>query len=159
MSSPDGAYVVLKPRWKSLLLVNVATLETTILAKAHPYLETPVAWSLDSRFVAFAPPDTDCLQVFSVDRRVVVSTITGTGSWVHSLSWSPDTKHIASVEWRNRRMNKTPFGLIGAFAGHPEFRNDAILSVYQTSSSQHISYVLERGISEMSSSNIVMQWK
>lgn len=157
--SPDGAYAVLSPLYgPHLLLVEVSTLETTILAKAYPE-NPPVAWSPDSRFIAFAPRESDTLQIFSVAKLAVVSTFSDTGPWVVALSWSPDSQLIAAFELRHRRMSIGPFALISAISGHPEFRNDGVLGLYKPVSSQHSSLLLMHGINEMHLLNATIQWK
>lgn len=158
-ASPDNSYALYTGPGKPLLLIDVATLSTRVLAKADPYLRTPAAWSADSRFVAFAPPGTDQLQIYGTEEHAVVSTKSGAGQWVEALSWSPDMQHIAAFSFQNRRMNKTPLGLLGAAAGHPEFRNDGVLDVYSVSDEKRVSLVLKRGVSEMSSPNIEFEWK
>lgn len=161
VASPDGAYAVFSAHGKPLLLIDVATLGTRVLAKVDPYLNlaTPVAWTPDSRHVAFAPQGTDKVHIYSIEHQAVVSTKTGAGPWVETLSWSPDMQRIAAFGFVNRRMNKTPLGLLWAAAGHPEFRNDGVLSVYRIGDDRRFSVVLKRGISEMGSANIEIEWK
>ena len=68
-------------------------------------------------------------------------------------------QRIAAFGFVNRRMNKTPLGLLWAAAGHPEFRNDGVLNVYRIGDDRRFSVVLKRGISEMGSANIEIEWK
>lgn len=88
-----------------------------------------------------------------------MSTKTGPGSRVEALSWSPDMQRIAAFGLHNRRMNKTPLGLLGAVAGHPEFRSDGVLTVYRFGDDASFSVVLRREISEWSTPNIEVEWK
>jgi dipeptidyl aminopeptidase/acylaminoacyl peptidase len=159
VASPDGAYAVFVARDKPLLLIDIATLSTRVLAQPHADLTTPAAWSPDSRLLAFAPPDTDKIQIYSVKELRIISTKTGAGPWAGALSWSPDMERIAVFGFHNRRMNKTPLGLLGAVAGHPEFRNDGILTVYRLGDEAGLSLVLKRGISEWGSPNVEIEWK
>lgn len=159
VASPDGAYAVFAARDKPLLLIDIATLGTRVLAQPHAYRTTPAAWSPDSRLLAFAPPDTDKIQIYSVKELALVSTKTGAGPWVEALSWSPDMQRIAAFGLHDRRMNKTPLGLLAALAGHPEFRNDGILTVYRLRDEARLSLVLKRGMSEWGSPNIEIEWK
>lgn len=161
VASPDGAYAVFTAHNEPLLLIDIATLATRVLAAAAvgSNLPTPVAWSPDSRHLAFAPPKTDQVQIYNIAQQAVVSSKAGVGPWVLALSWSPQGRRLAAFGFVNRRMNKTPLGLLGAAAGHPEYRNDGVLSVYRIGDERHFSVVLKRGISEMSSPNIEIEWK
>ena len=161
VASPDGAYVVFTAHNQPLLLVEIATLATRVLAAAAvgTNLPTPVAWAPDSRQFAYAPPNTDQVHIYSIAQQAVASSKTGTGPWVLALAWSPDGRRLAAFGLINRRLNKTPLGLLGAAAGHPEFRNDGVLNVYGIPNERDFSVILKRGISEMSSPNIAFEWK
>jgi len=160
--SPDGLYAIIVADDNPILLVEIKTLNTFIIGKVnkeHSYLKTPAAWSPDSRLVAFAPPDSDTLYIYSIDKHAIVCTESGIGTWVRALSWSPDTKQLAAFTYQNRRLSKTPMGLLGNMLGHPDYRNDGVLSVYRISNEQKFSIVLKRGMSEMVSSEIEFEWK
>jgi len=161
VASPDGAYAVYTIHGEPLLLIDVDALATRVLAAATvgSNLATPVAWSADSRELAYAPPHTDQVQIYSVAQQAVTASKTGAGPWVLALAWSPDGRQLATFGFVNRRMNKSPLGLLGAAAGHPEFRNDGQLSVYTMGQEEHLAVVLKRGISEMGSPNIELEWK
>ena len=158
ITSPDGAYAVFAAHDEPFLLIDIATLGTRVLAQPARRA-TPVAWSPDSRLVAFAPPDTDKIEIYSVKELVTVSTKAGAGPWVVALSWSPDMQRVAAFGLHNRRMNKTPLGLLAAGAGHPEFRNDGIVTVYGLSDETRLSLVLKRDISEWGSPAVEIEWK
>src|SRR6266851_966254 len=147
LASPDGAYALIAIRERPLLLINVATLDTRRLADNTGSLGTPAAWSPDSRLIAFAPPETEKLYVYDMERQAVTSTTTGMGPWIQALFWSPDAQRIAAFGLHNRRMNKTPVGLLAALAGHPEFRNDVVLHVHRIVGDEGFSLELKRGVS------------
>jgi hypothetical protein len=68
-------------------------------------------------------------------------------------------QRIAAFGFQNRRMNMSPLGLLFAAAGHPEFRNDGVLELYALYDDKRWSLLLTRGISEMSSPNVEIEWK
>ena len=161
VASPDGAYAVHARHDEPLLLIDVSTLETRRLAdpSGEPGLSTPVAWAPGSRSFAFATPRTGKLHVYDVERQAVTSTKSGDWQWLEAISWSPDGQQIAAFGTHNRRMNKTPLGLLAAMAGHPEFRNDGVLHVYAMASDRHFSVELKRAMSEWGSAQIRIEWK
>jgi hypothetical protein len=159
-ASPDGRYTVFATDWnKPLLLIDVATLTTLRLADEVGDLVTPVAWSPDSRYVAFAPPKNGKMYVYDVAGTAVASTKAGAALWVEAIAWSPDGQRLALIGWRNRRMDKNPFALLAAAAGHPIFRNDAVLSVYTMHGGELFSILLQRGISEQVGRRVRVEWK
>jgi hypothetical protein len=160
VASPDGAYLVFSAHNEPLLLIEIETLATRLLAAAPvgSNLPTPVAWAPDSRQLAYAPPNTDQVHIYSTAQHAVVASKTGAGPWVLALSWSPQGQRLAAFGLVNRRMNKSPLGLLGAAAGHPEFRNDGALNVYTLGDQKHFSVLLKRGISEWGSPNIELEW-
>lgn len=160
--SPDGLCAIIVADDNPILLVEIKTLNTFIIGKVneeYSTLKTPAVWSPDSRLVAFAPPYSDTLYIYSVDKHAIVCTKSGIGTWVQALSWSPDTKQLAAFTYQNRRLSKTPMGLLGNMLGHPDYRNDGVLSVYRIVNEQNFSIVLKRGMSEMVSSEIEFEWK
>ena len=158
-ASPDGRYAVFSTRSRPVVLINVETLSARTLAQGHWYVDPPVAWSPDSRLVALAVPDTDAITIYSVDNAAFVSMKKTYGSRIGALSWSPDMRRIAAFGFENRRMNISPLGLLFAAAGHPEFRNDGVLELYALTDENRWSLTLNRGISEMSSPNVEIEWK
>lgn len=157
-ASPDGRHAVFSTRSRPLLLINVEALSTHVLAKGHSYLETPVAWAPDSRLVAVAAPDTGEIRLHGLD-GVVAARKKTYGARIAALSWSADMQQIAAFAFQNRRMNVSPLGLLFAAAGHPEFRNDGAIELYTVNDEKRWSIPLTRGISEMSSPRIEIEWK
>lgn len=158
-ASPDGRYAVFSTRSRPVVLINIETLSTRTLAQGHSYLDTPVAWARDSRLVALAVPDTDAITIYKIGDAALSSTKKSYGSRIGALSWSPDMQRIAAFGYQNRRMNMSPLGLLFAAAGHPEFRNDGVLEVYALNDENRWSLLLSRGISEISSANVDIEWK
>jgi len=156
-TNPAGTHTIIAVRGMPILVVEIATLDTHILARGHL---TPVAWSPDSRFIAFAPLLMDKLYIYDAGKHGIVSTKTIAGRSVQALSWSPDMQHIAAFEFHNSRLSKTPLSLFGAMVGHPNYLNDGVLSVYRVSDEQNFSVILKKGISEMNDSpDIELEWK
>jgi hypothetical protein len=160
VASPDGAYAIFTTSDKPVLLIDVATLATRRLVdNGGRYRGTPAAWSADSRFVAFTPPESKKLYVYEVERQAIVSTRTGVASSVETLAWSPDGRYIAVLGMENRWMDINPFALLAAVAGHPIFRNDAVLSAFGAVGEGPFSVTLRRGISETDSPSFRIEWK
>ncbi len=160
--SPNGLYAIIIADDIPILLVEIDTLRTFLIGKGrkeHSYLKTPVAWSHDSRLVVFSPHDSDSLYFYDINKKAIVLTKSGVGRWIQELSWSPDKKQVAAFTYQNRRLSKTPFGLLGSMLGHPDYRNDGVISVYRVEKEQNFSIVLKRGMSEMDSSEIEFEWK
>ncbi len=160
--SPDGLYAIIVADDNPILLVEIKTLNTFIIGevnKEYSTLETPAAWSPDSRLVAFAPLYSDTLYIYSIDKHAIVSTKSGIGRWVRALSFSPGMTQLAAFAFQNRRLSKTPLGLLGYLEGHPDYRNDGVFTVYRIANEQKFSLVLKSGMSEMKSSEIEIEWK
>ena len=75
------------------------------------------------------------------------------------MTWSRDGRYIALLGMVNRRMDINPFALLGAIAGHPSFRNDAVLIAFATEAEGAITLTVERGVSEMESAPFRIEWK
>ena len=160
--SSNGLFAIIVADDNPILLVEIETLNTFIIGKVnkeHSYLKTPIAWSPDSRLIAFAPPDSDTFYIYSIDKHAIVSAKSGIGRWVRALSFSPDMTQLAAFTFQNRRLSKAPMGLLGYLLGHPDYRNDGVFTVYHIASEQKFSLVLKSGMSEMKSSKIEIEWK
>lgn len=158
-ASPDGRYAVLAHWGHPLLLVDVATLTTRRLTdKEDLFVTTASAWSPNSKHLAFTPFKKGQLCLYDVDSMRVTTTKDRIAPWVAAIAWSADGLQIAMVEWRNRRMDKNPFALLAASAGHPIFRNDAVLSIHSLNGNDHFSVKLKRGISEQSTLKVRVEW-
>lgn len=159
VASPDGAYAVIKSHWhKSLLLVEVATLSTRRLLDDGGDQAPPVAWSGDSRHIAFAPPKPGELHVYDVEHKVASVVTREAPTTITALSWSPDGQQIAVFGLKNRRLGKNPLSLVAAGAGHPIFKGDGVLFVYRFGGGG-FSVMLKRGISEQSTPRARIEWK
>jgi Tol biopolymer transport system component len=162
IASPDGKHAVIKGRYRPLLLIDIGTLNThRLLDKGD---ETPpIAWTADSRYLAFAPsllPGE--LHVYDLEQKTASVVTRDAPSWITALSWSPDGQRIAAFGLRNRRMVKNPLALVAATAGHPIFKNDGVLFVYRLGggdSGAGFSVPLKRGISEQSGPEVRIEWK
>jgi len=159
LSSPDGRYAVLSPRFSHPVVVNVNTLETyRLLDKSDP-LEIPMAWSTDSKRVAFAPSEASGnSSVFDVESHARKPAISSEKRWVVALAWSADGKQLASLELANRRLHKSPIGLLAASSGHPDFRNDLVLNVYRLEGGVTAPLKLERNLTEQSNYDYWIEW-
>ncbi len=163
VASPDGRYAATSIGHKPVLLINVASLAVRRLA-AHGdgigfnYDPPAVAWSRDSKYLAFSPPLTDKLFVFDIERMTVVSTKTDVAPCVKTIKWSPDGRQIAAFEWRNRRLTRNPLLMPTVLVGHPVYVNDAFLSVYQAHEDAHFSIKLKRRIDDITCPRALIYW-
>jgi hypothetical protein len=158
-ASPDGRYAVYSSRSRPILLVDIEALSTRVLARGHSHLDTPIAWASDSRRFALAAPETDEINIYRAEDAAVILRKKTYGSRIATVSWSPDMQRIAAFGFRNRRMNRSPLGLLFGAAGHPEYRNDGVFELYVTNAEERWSLPLARGISEMSSPSVEIEWK
>lgn len=159
VASPDGTHVVHTANGEPLLLIDVKSLRTQRLIDNSGTPRTPVAWSPDSRFVAYAPPRTGKVYVYDLMEHKIVSEKSGEWQWAEALSWSPDGQQIAAFGTQNRSINKSILGRLAASVGHPEYRNDWVLHVYRIADDQNFSVVLKHQISEWGSPDPLINWK
>lgn len=160
VASPDGKQAVIRSFGnRPLLVVDVAT------SKVHRLLDDagdqtpPVAWSPDSRSLAFAAALSGPFYVYDAQRQASAVVTHGAPAWIKELSWSPDGTRIVAFGLTNRRMDKDPPALLAAGAGHPVFRNDAVLFVCGPDGGDAFSVSLKNGISEPSSPRVRIEWK
>lgn len=159
IASPNGEYAVLRVSYMPLFLINTSTLSFRKMSIDHSEYKTAIAWSPDSKLFAYAPPDTNQLRIYDVLKDKVITTKRLNGYEVKELAWSPDHRQIASFELKNRKMSKNPLGLLMATAGHPDFSNDALLSVYEVDSDKSYSVMLKKKMREFSTPDIDLNWK
>jgi hypothetical protein len=158
--SPNGAYAVLAPVFSRPLLVNLQTLETQRLLEKSDPNHIPMAWSPDSRLLAFALSEANGqIVVYDVERHLVRSTIRANGAEVSALLWSSDLQQLVALELVNRRLHKTPLGLLIAFSGHPDYRNDLVLRLYGIAGHEQGSVALKSNLTEQSSYDYWIEWK
>jgi WD40 repeat protein len=158
LASPDGQYVALAPQFSRSVIVNTITLETHRLLDRSD-LEVPMAWSWDSQTLAFAPSETSGqIFIYDVGQHSRRSTLGGPKRLISALEWSLDNSRLASLELVNRRLHKTPFGLLIAFSGHPDFRNDLVLRVYGVTGDATAPLQLKQDLTEQSSYDYWIEW-
>src|SRR5208282_1360126 len=97
--------------------------------------------------------------VYDVKRRAIQSTILIGLKWPCALAWSPDMKKMAVLDLVDRRLHKSPLGLLEAFAGHPDFRNDLELKVMSILGKERQSIPLTVNLTEQSSYEYGIQWE
>ena len=160
VASPNGSFIANAPgHGAPIVLIDSATLASRKLGHQSDSLShTPVAWSADSRYLAFAPPDDGKLYIYDVRQQTIVSAKPPTGGEIAVISWSPDGTQLAVFALHNRRMSLDPLSLLIAFSGHPNFFNDGILHVYRLAEDQPRSIVLKRAIPEIGSPNVRLDW-
>jgi hypothetical protein len=157
--SPNGDYVVLQPAMENRpIVVDFRTLQTHRLIDHGDMLEIPVAWSPDSRLIAYAPSQAEALFIYDVGRQAVQATLPCKGVWVQSIAWSPDMRNIAVVALVRRRLHKTPVGVLEAFSGHPDFRNDLIFQVRDLANHEQRPIPLKSNLSEQNSFQYWIDW-
>ncbi|MBS0379918.1 MAG: hypothetical protein JSS29_15670 [Proteobacteria bacterium] len=160
LSSPDGRYAALTPRFSRPVVVNVLTLETDRLQDRSDTLDIPMAWSVDSQRLAYAPSEqSGKIFVFDVVDHKRESVLGGQGRWIVALAWSADDQRLATLELANRRLHKTPLGLLAGLSGHPDFRNDLVLREYGIDGGVSAPLVLERNLTEQSNYDYWIQWR
>jgi hypothetical protein len=162
MASPDGRYAVTSIDRNPVLLIDIANLAVRLLADRcndpiFNVVRPAVAWSRDSKYLAFSPPAARKLFLFDLERMAVLSTRT-VGPDVNAITWSRDGRQIAVFEWRNRRLTKNPLLMWTALLGHPVYLNDAVASVYQAHGDGHFSILLKRGVQEGDSPRVLIAW-
>jgi hypothetical protein len=151
LASPDGTRAVLFPDFEAPLVVDLGTLHTSRLMRHVDPIPVPFAWSPDSTLLAFAPSEGGTLTLYNIEKDAVQATITTKGLWVQAIGWSPDMQRLALLNLVNRRLHKTPLGLLIAFSGHPDFRNDLVLEVRDVSGAEQRSVKLKSNLTEQSS--------
>jgi WD40 repeat protein len=157
--SPNGDYVVLQPAMENRpIVVDFRTLQTHRLIDHGDMLEIPVAWSPDSRLIAYAPSQAEALFIYDVERQTVQATLPCKRVWVQSIAWSPDMRSLAVVALVRRRLHKTPVGVLEAFSGHPDFRNDLIFQVRDLANQEQPPIPLKSNLSEQNSFQYWIDW-
>jgi hypothetical protein len=157
--SPDGGYAVLSPQYGPDMLVNLGTLSAGPLTGRRGLEVTPMAWSPDSQLLAFPSLDNKSVIVYDVKRRSIQSTILIGLKWPCALAWSADMRKMAVLDLVGRRLHKSPLGLLEAFAGHPDFRNDLVLRVTNVTGKERLSIPLTGNLTEQSSYEYGIQWE
>jgi hypothetical protein len=151
LASPDGNRAALIPDFGAPLVVDLRTLRTHRLQNRSDPLRIPMGWSADSRLLAFAPSEAREIVLYDADLGAVKSTIDSRGTWVCGIAFSPDMREMVLMTLANRRLHKSPIGLLAAFSGHPDFRNDLVLQVRSIGNNQLRSIPLESNLTEQSS--------
>jgi WD40 repeat protein len=159
LASPDGNRAALVPDFGTPLVVDLRTLRTHRLQNRSDPLQIPMAWSADSRVLAFAPSEARKIVLYDVDLGAVTSTIDSRGAWVCGIALSPDMREIVIMALVNRRLHKSPIGLLAAFSGHPDFRNDLVLQVRSIGKDPVRSVPLESNLTEQSSYDYWIDWQ
>ena len=156
--SPDGAHAVLSPQYGAYALVDLGTLSAGSLTERRGLESVPMAWSPDSQFLAFPTSDNKGIVLYDVKRRAIQSTIHIVLKYPCALAWSPDMRKMVILDLVGRRLHVSPVGLLGAFSGHPDFRND-LVRVTSLTDNENRSVVLTSNLTEQSSYQYGIQWK
>lgn len=160
LASPDGDYVALAPQFSRPVVVNTRTLETYRLLDQSDPLQLPMAWSSDSRSLAFAPSEASGqIFIYDVRQHAQQPTIEGPGRLITALQWSSDNTQLASLDLVNRRLHKTPLGLFVAGMGHPDYRNDLVLRIYTFAGRISAPVQLKRDLTEQSAYDYWIEWR
>jgi hypothetical protein len=154
--SPDGHRLVLRPDMGIPIVVDLTTLRAQQIVKHADSLDIPMAWSPDSRRLAFAPSEAREIVVYDVEQGVVESRLQG--FWVQAIAWSPDMQTLALMTLVNRRLYKTPKGLVAAWAGHPDYRNDLILETRTIATQEQQFVPLKSNLDEQTPSDYWIEW-
>jgi WD40 repeat protein len=157
--SPDGGHAVLSPQFGEYALVDLGTLSAGFLTERRGLEAMPMAWSPDSQFLAYPSSDNKSVVVYDVKRRAIQSTIHIGLKWPCALAWSPDMRKMVILDLVGRRLHVSPLGLLAAFSGHPDFRNDLVLRVTNLADNENRSVVLTSNLTEQSSYEYGIQWK
>ncbi len=78
---------------------------------------------------------------------------------MQAIEWFPDMQKLVLISLVNRRLHKTPFGLLIAFSGHPDYRNDLILQVREIAGQEQQSVKLKSNLTEQSSYDYWIEWQ
>jgi len=159
LASPDGNRAVLSPDFGEPIVVDLRTLHTQRLVNRSDPLPIPMAWSPDSNLIAFAPSEAGTIVLYDIGRRAIQSTISSQGAWVIAMEWSPDMQELALINLVNRRLHKTPKGLLESFSGHPDYRNDLVLQLLVIASQERHSVQLKSNLTEQSSYDYWIEWQ
>jgi len=154
--SPDGHRVVLQPDLGAAVVADLSTLHAQQIVKDSDFLRIPMAWSPDSRRLAFANLDAKQVVVFDVEHGVVESRLQG--FWVQAIAWSPDMQTLALMTLVNRRLFKTLKGLVAAGAGHPDYRSDLILETRTIATQKQQFVLLKSNLDEQTPSDYWIEW-
>ena len=157
--SPDGGHAVLSPQYGAYVLVDLGTLSAGSLTERRGLESIPMVWSPDSQFLAFPSSDNKSVIVYDVKRRAIQSTIHIGLKDPCALAWSPDMRKMVILDLVGRRLHVSPLGLVGAFSGHPDFRNDLVLRVTSLTDNENRSVVLTSNLTEQSSYEYGIEWK
>lgn len=157
LMSPDGHRAVLRPDRGIPVVVDLTTLHAQQIMKHSDSLDIPMAWSPDSRRLAFAPSEVREIVVYDVEQGVIESRLQG--FWVQAIAWSPDMRTLALITRVNRRLYKTPKGLVAAWAGHPDYRNDVILEFLTIATQQQKFVRLKSNQDEQIPSDCRLEWR
>jgi len=160
LASPDGSYVVLAPKFSRPVIVNARTLDTVRLLDGSDPLDIPFAWSPDSRYLAFAPSEAGGqIFIYDVAQQKRSATLGGPARWISALAWSTDDERLASLELVNRRLHKTPFGELSALSGHPDYRNDVVLRMYDIAGGASAPLQLKLNVTEQMNFDFWIEWQ
>jgi len=157
--SPDGRHAVLSPHYEDYVLVDLGTLSAGSFAERRGLVSIPMVWSPDSQFLAFPSSDNKSIIVYDVERRAIQSTIHIGLKDPCALAWSPDMRNMVIMDLVGRRLHVSPLGLLGAFSGHPDFRNDLVLRVTSLTDNVNRLVVLTSNLTEQSSYEYGLEWK
>ena len=157
--SPDGSHAVLSPKFGVDTLVDLDTLSAGPLPEKRALEKMPMAWSPNSQWLAFPSSDHKSVIVYDVVRRTIQSTIPISLEWPSALAWSADMRKMAILDLVGRRLKKSPLGLLAAFSGHPDFRNDLVLRVTSITGKENKTLALTSNLTEQSSYQYEIQWK
>ena len=159
LASPDGNRTVVRPDFGIPLVVDLRTLGTQRIVSRSDRLPIPMAWSPDSRLLAFSPSETGTIVLYNVEQRAIQSTISTQGAWVQAIAWFPDMQKLVLLNLVNRRLHKTPLGLLIASSGHPDYRNDLVLQVRAIAGEEQHSVKLKSNLTEQSSYDYWIDWQ
>jgi len=159
LASPDGNRAALIPDFGAPLVVDLRTLHTHQLQNRSDPLPIPMAWSADSRLLAFAPSEAREIVLYDAELGAVKSTIDSRGAWVCGIAFSPEMREMVLMALVNRRLHKSTIGLLAAFSGHPDFRNDLVLQVRSIGNDQVRSIPLESNLTEQSLYDYWIDWQ
>jgi hypothetical protein len=159
LASPDGNRAVIRPDFGIPLVVDLRTLQTQRLVNRSDRLPIPMAWSPDSSLLAFSPSETGTIVLYNVEQHAIKLTINTQGAWVQAIAWFPDMQKLVLLNLVNRRLHKTPLGLLIASSGHPDYRNDLVLQVRAITGEQQHSVKLKSNLTEQSSYDYWIDWQ